>query len=141
MMRVARLKTACRSEHLDFFHALPYYHEDDYAIYVHAGLDRDKHPSETAPQALLWMRDMEFYKNYRGKPCIFGHTPTPLLPLRGRVGPPWHLHFSQRHRHRYRLQHSVSAKLSCLCLTLLCIRRLPMGTKKLTTSRRSSLKH
>ena len=74
------------SEHLDFFNELPYYHEDDYAIYVHAGLELTKHPRDTAPQALLWMRDMDFYKNYRGKPCIFGHTPTPLLPLRGRVG-------------------------------------------------------
>ncbi len=81
-----QIESSIPSEHLDFFHALPHYHEDDYAIYVHAGLDRTKHPRDTEPQALLWMRDMEFYKNYRGKPCIFGHTPTPLLPLRGRVG-------------------------------------------------------
>src|SRR4029453_306661 len=80
------IESSVPSEHLDFFHALPYYHEDDYAIYVHAGLEISKHPRDTAPQALLGMRDMEFYKNYRGKPCIFGHTPTPLLPLRGRVG-------------------------------------------------------
>jgi len=44
------------------------------------------HPRDTAPQALLLDADMEFYKNYRGKPCIFRHTPTPLLPLWGRVG-------------------------------------------------------
>jgi serine/threonine protein phosphatase 1 len=74
------------AQHLNFFRGLPYYHEDEFALYVHAGLDRTKHPRDTTPQALLWMRDMEFYKNYRGKPCIFGHTPTPLLPLRGRVG-------------------------------------------------------
>ena len=80
------VESSVPAEHLDFMHALPYYYEDDYAIYVHAGLDRNKHPRDTAPQSLLWMRDMEFYKNYRGKPCIFGHTPTPLLPLRGRVG-------------------------------------------------------
>ena len=73
-------------EHLKFFQALPYFHEDDYAIYVHAGLQRGKHPKDTDSQALLWMRDLDFYKNYRGKPCIFGHTPTPLLPLRGRLG-------------------------------------------------------
>jgi len=72
--------------HLDFFQHLPHYHEDDYAIYVHAGLEQGKHPRESRPQALLWMRDMDFFKNYRGKPCIFGHTPTPLLPLRGRLG-------------------------------------------------------
>src|ERR1044071_8642224 len=50
-------------EHLDFLHVLPYYHEDDYAIYVHAGLELEKHPSETEPQALLWMRDMDFYRS------------------------------------------------------------------------------
>ena len=73
-------------DHLDFFHSLPYYHEDEHAIYVHAGLDEGKHPRESSPVSLLWMRDMDFYKNYRGKPCVFGHTPTPLLPLRGRLG-------------------------------------------------------
>ncbi|MFN2529950.1 MAG: metallophosphoesterase [Pyrinomonadaceae bacterium] len=74
------------SEHLEFIHSRPFYHEDEYAIYVHAGLDDGKHPRESSMQALLWMRDMDFYKNYRGKPCLFGHTPTPLLPLRGRLG-------------------------------------------------------
>lgn len=101
-------------EHLDFFHQLPFFHEDEYAIYVHAGLDKTKHPKDTAPQSLLWMRDMEFYKNYRGKPCIFGHTPTPLLPLRGRVG-----------RHGIYISHSaigidtgynLQSPLSCLSL-------------------------
>jgi serine/threonine protein phosphatase 1 len=80
------IETSLPPEHLNFFHELPYFHEDEYAIYVHAGLQRDKHPRDTAPQSLLWMRDLDFYKNYRGKPCIFGHTPTPLLPLRGRLG-------------------------------------------------------
>jgi len=73
-------------EHLHFMQQTPYYHEDEYAIYVHAGLDEGKHPSESSTTSLLWMRDMDFYKNYRGKPCVFGHTPTPLLPLRGRLG-------------------------------------------------------
>lgn len=73
-------------DHLAFFRERPYYHEDEYALYVHAGLDHGKHPRETSPQLLLWSRDMDFYKNYRGKPCLFGHTPTPFLPLRGRVG-------------------------------------------------------
>src|SRR5215470_3547755 len=74
------------SEHLEFMQELPFYYEDEHAIYVHAGLDEGKHPSESSPMSLLWMRDMDFYKNYRGKPCVFGHTPTPLLPLRGRLG-------------------------------------------------------
>jgi serine/threonine protein phosphatase 1 len=73
-------------EHLEFFRQTPYYHEDEYAIYVHAGLDQGRHPTESSSTSLLWMRDMDFYKNYRGKPCVFGHTPTPLLPLRGRLG-------------------------------------------------------
>jgi serine/threonine protein phosphatase 1 len=108
------VESSVPSEHLDFFHALPYYHENDYAIYVHAGLEPSKHPRDTPPQSLLWMRDMEFYKNYRGKPCIFGHTPTPLLPLRGRVG-----------RHGIYISHSaigidtgynIQSPLSCLSL-------------------------
>jgi serine/threonine protein phosphatase 1 len=73
-------------EHIDFFRSLPFYHEDEFAIYVHAGLDHGKHPRDSDPQALLWTRDVEFYKNYRGKPCLFGHTPTPFLPLLGRLG-------------------------------------------------------
>ncbi len=73
-------------EQIDFFRALPMYHEDDFALYVHAGLENGKHPRESSAQALLWTRDMDFYKSYRGKPCVFGHTPTPLLPLRGRLG-------------------------------------------------------
>ncbi|HEX8846300.1 MAG TPA: metallophosphoesterase family protein [Pyrinomonadaceae bacterium] len=73
-------------EHLDFFRQMPLYHEDDYALYVHAGLDQGKHPSETEPRHLLWTRDHGFHKKYRGKPCIFGHTPTTFLPLLGRLG-------------------------------------------------------
>ena len=80
------LQRALPVEHLEFMRSLPFYHEDEHAIYVHAGLDEGKHPRESSPMSLLWMRDMEFYKNYRGKPCVFGHTPTPLLPLRGRLG-------------------------------------------------------
>lgn len=101
-------------EHLEFMQNLPFYYEDELAIYVHAGLDEGKHPSESSPISLLWMRDMDFYKNYRGKPCIFGHTPTPLLPLRGRLG-----------RHGIYISHSAvgldtgynhQSPLSCLSL-------------------------
>ena len=84
-MRLA-FERAIPAEHLDFMHQTPFYYEDNYAIYVHAGLDDGKHPRESSPQSLLWMRNMDFYKNYHGKPCVFGHTPTPLLPLRGRLG-------------------------------------------------------
>lgn len=74
------------AEHLTFFRNLPHYYENDHALYVHAGLDQGKHPRENTSQSLLWSRDMDFYKNYRGKPCVFGHTPTAFLPLRGRLG-------------------------------------------------------
>ena len=102
------------SEHLEFMQELPFYYEDEHAIYVHAGLDDGKHPSESSKMSLLWMRDMDFYKNYRGKPCVFGHTPTPLLPLRGRLG-----------RHGIYISHSAvgldtgynyNSPLSCLSL-------------------------
>lgn len=102
------------AEQLAFFEELPFYYEDEFALYVHAGLDEGKHPSESSPMALLWLRDMDFYKNYRGKPCVFGHTPTPLLPLRGRLG-----------RHGIYISHSAigldtgynnQSPLSCLSL-------------------------
>src|ERR1044072_2513811 len=81
-----KVASAVPAEHLEFFRQMPLYHEDDYALYVHAGLDRGKHPSETEAHSLLWSRDMEFFKSYMGKPCLFGHTPTAFLPLRGRLG-------------------------------------------------------
>jgi serine/threonine protein phosphatase 1 len=61
------------------------FHEDDHAIYVHAGLPRADgrflHPSEVADQRLLyWQRDAEFFRSYRGKRVVFGHTPTDRLP-------------------------------------------------------------
>src|SRR5215831_18951520 len=41
-------------EHIEFLRGLPFYHEDDQAIYVHAGLIPGEHPSETDPDVLLW---------------------------------------------------------------------------------------
>ncbi len=82
----SEIASAMPAEHLEMFRRLPLYHEDDYALYVHAGLDGDKHPRETTARHLLWTRDPNFYKHYHGKPCVFGHTPTPLLPLLGRIG-------------------------------------------------------
>lgn len=108
------LEDAMPAAHLSFMQSTPLFYEDDHALYVHAGLELGKHPRESSPLALLWMRDMEFYKNYRGKPCVFGHTPTPLLPLLGRVG-----------RHGIYIAHSAigldtgynhQSPLSCLSL-------------------------
>ena len=64
---------------------LPYFHEDEHAIYVHAGIKRTEgkfpHPSEVEPQrALLWLRDRDFFEHYRGKLVVFGHTTTRTLP-------------------------------------------------------------
>jgi serine/threonine protein phosphatase 1 len=64
---------------------LPHWYEDRHAIYVHAGLpregDRFLHPSEvTNPLVLLWIRTEDFFRNYRGKPVVFGHTPSEFLP-------------------------------------------------------------
>ncbi len=81
-----RFSESVPEEHVEFFRSLPLFHEDDFALYVHAGLENGKHPAECDPHHLLWSRDPEFYKSYAGKPCVFGHTPTPLLPLRGRLG-------------------------------------------------------
>jgi serine/threonine protein phosphatase 1 len=70
---------------MDWMDGLPYYHEDEDAIYVHAGLPRVQgkflHPSLVDnPAILLWTRTMEFFKEYDGKTVIVGHTVTSLLP-------------------------------------------------------------
>jgi serine/threonine protein phosphatase 1 len=64
---------------------LPFFYEDEHAIYVHAGLPRTpggfQHPSQVQhPAALLWLRDEDFFRNYRGKLVVFGHTATAYLP-------------------------------------------------------------
>lgn len=70
---------------IDWMNSLPYYYEDDHAIYVHAGLlEKDGkwlHPSETDnPTLLLWVRTMRFFEGYRGKRVVCGHTSTDNLP-------------------------------------------------------------
>jgi serine/threonine protein phosphatase 1 len=64
---------------------LPYWFEDQHAIYVHAGLPRERgrflHPDEVTDKLpLLWVRTRDFFRNYRGKCVVFGHTPTEFLP-------------------------------------------------------------
>lgn len=70
--------------HVSFLRGLTPFHEDEDAIYVHAGLIPGQHPSETDPDVLMWTRDFDFYKGYAGKLCFFGHTPTQFLPREGR---------------------------------------------------------
>lgn len=64
---------------------LPFFYEDEHAIYVHAGIKRMNgrfpHPSEVTPKkALLWLRDRDFFQHYEGKLVVFGHTTTRTLP-------------------------------------------------------------
>lgn len=73
------------SDVVAWMRALPMFYEDQHAIYVHAGLKRRdgvfRHPSQVTPQrALLWLRDRDFFENYRGKRVVFGHTKTSSLP-------------------------------------------------------------
>ena len=70
---------------VDWMKSLAWFHEDEHAIYVHAGLiEREGkwlHPSETEPRtALLWTRTEKFFREYAGKRVIIGHTKTELLP-------------------------------------------------------------
>jgi serine/threonine protein phosphatase 1 len=65
---------------------LPFFYEDEHAIYVHAGLPRGAdgtflHPARVKPPlALLWCREEAFFRDYRGKLVVFGHTTTSCLP-------------------------------------------------------------
>ena len=57
---------------LTWMKSLPFFYEDDHAIYVHAGIKRNgggfPHPRDVKPQrALLWLRDRDFFESYRGK--------------------------------------------------------------------------
>jgi serine/threonine protein phosphatase 1 len=70
---------------VQWMESLPYWYEDEHAIYVHAGLVEKKgafpHPKDTEPQiALLWTRTDSFFRSYRGKTVVIGHTVTELLP-------------------------------------------------------------
>ena len=71
--------------HVEFLRSLPYFHEDEQAIYVHAGLIPGESPANTDPDVLLWTRDFDFFRGYDGKLCFFGHTPTHYLPKDGRT--------------------------------------------------------
>ncbi len=65
--------------------SLPLYYEDEHAIYVHAGLDGEGevwlHPKDGRPRNLLWCREPDFFRGYKGKRLCFGHTITSELPV------------------------------------------------------------
>jgi len=64
---------------------LPYFYEDEHAIYVHAGVPeidgKYLHPRDVEDKhILLWMRTKSFFTDYRGKLIVVGHTATAHLP-------------------------------------------------------------
>lgn len=70
---------------LDWLESLPYWHEDEHAIYVHAGLVQKGrkwlHPSDVDdPTIMLWVRERAFFEDYHGKRVVVGHTVTKTLP-------------------------------------------------------------
>jgi serine/threonine protein phosphatase 1 len=70
---------------VEWMKTLPFFYEDEHAIYVHAGIKRVDgefaHPTAIEPKrALLWLRDRDFFENYRGKLVVFGHTTTRTMP-------------------------------------------------------------
>src|SRR5690606_31236914 len=72
-------------DHVAWMRSLPAWYEDEHAIYVHAGLveegGRWLHPSEVDdPRPMLWTRTERFFREYRGKRVVIGHTMTELLP-------------------------------------------------------------
>ena len=75
-------------EVIAWMRALPWWYEDELAIYVHAGLVSDQdgqfqHPSQVSAsqrKEMLWTRTASFFREYRGKLVVVGHTSTRHLP-------------------------------------------------------------
>ena len=71
---------------VEWMRELPHFYEDDHAIFVHAGLPQDENGDFQHPdmvlnkRKLLWLRTEEFFRDYRGKMIVFGHTVTSTLP-------------------------------------------------------------
>ncbi len=74
-IRPADARREMPQEHLSFLQSLPLLWEDQYGIYVHAGLQPGVHLSQQRSDWCLWVRD-EFIRSsyWFGKPVIFGHT-------------------------------------------------------------------
>jgi serine/threonine protein phosphatase 1 len=63
--------------YLDYFSSLPLIYQDDYAIYVHAGINPDRQLEEQSDSDLLWIREDFIKSRVRfPKTVIFGHTST-----------------------------------------------------------------
>jgi len=79
---------------VEWLKGLPFWYEDEHAVYVHAGLvDREGaflHPSKVDdPRPLLWLRTEAFFRSYRGKRVVCGHTVTEFLPQELSSFTPW----------------------------------------------------
>jgi serine/threonine protein phosphatase 1 len=79
---------------VDWMRGLPRWYEDDHAIYVHAGLLEHEgsfvHPGALDdPTPLLWLRTEAFFRSYRGKRVVCGHTTTEFLPQELSSFTPW----------------------------------------------------
>jgi serine/threonine protein phosphatase 1 len=66
------------NSHYEFLKGLPYYHETEEHVFVHAGINpMDDDWKQTSPSEMIWIR--EFFINNptrTDKTVIFGHTPT-----------------------------------------------------------------
>lgn len=66
--------------YLDFFHKLPLFHEDDFAFFVHAGINPENDLAQQCEEDLLNIREPFFLSRKRfSKTVIFGHTPTRFM--------------------------------------------------------------
>lgn len=75
------------SADMDFLTELPYYHEDDEHIYVHAGINPFlKNWKETKKKDFMWIRDVFLENDHmQNKTVIHGHTPTPNFQETGNI--------------------------------------------------------
>lgn len=65
------------AEDVEWMEKLPLYYEDDYCIYVHAGINPKKPLSQNNEYELLWTREKFIYDRTKiNKTVIFGHTPS-----------------------------------------------------------------
>jgi len=94
---------------IEFFRQLPLYHEDDFALYVHAGLENGKHPREEfAARAAMDARHGFLQKLSRQALRVWAYADA--VPSFARPpGSARYLSFPQRHRHRHRLQPALAA--------------------------------
>lgn len=62
----------------EYLKSRPISYENEHAVYVHAGFrqDTDGQWRADTPLIALWYRSKDFFRKYRGKTVVVGHTPT-----------------------------------------------------------------